>query len=230
MLLTLQESTAIGDLTFKSNRGGRMLTYEHSESVRGFQVNRYFCTEMGAVVVEIVVFIWLLMHLLYLHPQAAVAAVVDEELLQELNSAPFYSILIDESTHMSTDHTLIIYVRYVHDGVVHTRFFNLTELRRGTADHILRTTLEVLEAKNVTTNRMCGIATDDCNVMTGVRSGVTTHSNKINPFIVSTHCIAHRLALACGQAADGYWYLKCYQEMVNSIYNYHHYSYKHCKS
>ena len=61
------------------------------------------------VVVDIV-FIWLLMHLLYLHPQAAVAAVVDEELLQELNSAPFYSILIDESTDMSTDHILIMYV------------------------------------------------------------------------------------------------------------------------
>lgn len=100
---------------------------------------------------------------------------------------------------MSTDHTLIMYVRYVHDGVVHTRFFNLTELRRGTADQVLKTTLEVLEGKNVTTNRMCGIATDGCNVMTGVRSGVTTQIKKINPFIVSTHCIAHCLALACGQ-------------------------------
>lgn len=45
---------------------------------------------MGAVVVDIVVFIWLLMHLLYLHPQAAVAAVLDEELLQELNSARLF--------------------------------------------------------------------------------------------------------------------------------------------
>ena len=109
-----------------------------------------------------------------LPPQAAVAAVVEEELLQELNSAPFYSILIDESTDMSTDHTLIMYIRYVHDGVVCTRFFDLTELRRGTAEQVLKTTLEVLEGKNVSTDRMCGIATDGCNVMTGVRSGVTT--------------------------------------------------------
>ena len=74
---------------------------------------------------------------------------------------------------------------------------------------------------------MCGIATDGCNVMTGVCSGVTTQIKKINPFIVSTLCIAHRLALACGQAADGDRYLKRYQEMVNSIYKYHHYSCKH---
>ena len=104
---------------------------------------------------------------------------------------------------MSTDHTLIMYIRYVRDGVVCTRFFDLTELRRGTAEQVLKTTLEVLEGKNVSTDRMCGIATDGCNVMTGVRSGVTTQVKKVNPFIVSTHCIAHRLALACGQAADG---------------------------
>ena len=39
VLLTLQGNTAIGDLTFRSNRGVRTFTYEHSESVRGFQVN-----------------------------------------------------------------------------------------------------------------------------------------------------------------------------------------------
>ena len=35
------------------------------------------------------------------------AAVVDEELSEQLQAAPFYSILIDESTDISTDHTLI---------------------------------------------------------------------------------------------------------------------------
>ena len=113
---------------------------------------------------------------------------------------------------------------------MHIRFFDLTKLRRGTADQVLKTALEVLEVKNVTTNHMCGIATDGCNVMTGVCSGVTTQIKKINPFIVSTHCIAHCLALACGQAADGDRYLKRYQEMVNSIYKYHHYSCKHSEN
>jgi hypothetical protein len=70
----------------------------------------------------------------------------------------------------------------------------------------------VLEGKNLSTNRICGIATDGCNVMTGVLSGVTTPIFRI----------AHRLALACGQAADGDRYLKRYQEMVNSIYKHHH--------
>ena len=34
----LQGATSIAGLTFRTNRGGREITYEHSESVRGFQV------------------------------------------------------------------------------------------------------------------------------------------------------------------------------------------------
>ena len=48
MLFTLQGSTAIGDLTFKSNRGVRAFTYEHSESVRGLQVNHKVLTGVFA--------------------------------------------------------------------------------------------------------------------------------------------------------------------------------------
>ena len=62
------------------------------------------------------------------------AAVVDEELSEQLEAAPFYSILIDKSTDIATDHTLIMYVRYVHGGEVCMRFFEITELSSGTAN------------------------------------------------------------------------------------------------
>ena len=42
--------------------------------------------------------------------QEAVAAVVDKELSEQLQAGPFYSILIDESTDIATDHTLTMYV------------------------------------------------------------------------------------------------------------------------
>ena len=45
--------------------------------------------------------------------------------------------------------------------------------------------------------------------------------------MLSTHCIVHRLALACGQAADSDRYLKRYLHMINAIYKFHHYSGKH---
>jgi len=45
--------------------------------------------------------------------------------------------------------------------------------------------------------------------------------------LTSVHCIAHRLALASGQAADKVPYLKKYQGIVNAIFKYFHFSAKH---
>ena len=58
----MQGSTDIGALTFQCGRGGREFTYEHSESVRGFQ--------------------------------DAIAAVVDEDLDQDISHSKFYSLLM----------------------------------------------------------------------------------------------------------------------------------------
>ena len=155
------------------------------------------------------------------------ATVVDEELSEQLQAAPFYSILIDESTDIATDHTLIMYVRYVHGGEVCMRFFDITELFSGTASAILETILCMLDRKKLPLEKAYGMATDGASVMTGVRAGVTTLTKKKNPFMLSTHCIAHRLALASGQAADSVPYIKKYQQYINTIYKYYHYSPKH---
>ena len=51
-------------------------------------------------------------------------------------------------------------------------------------------------------NKLFGMATDGVSVMVGEHSGVTRRMKNKNPFILSAHCIAHRLSLASGQAAD----------------------------
>ena len=56
------------------------------------------------------------------------------------------------------------------------------------------------------------------------RSGVTTRFKNVNPFILSTHCASHRLALVSSQAEDKILYLVKYQEYINAICKYYHYS------
>ena len=71
--------------------------------------------------------------------------------------------------------------------------------------------------------------------MTGSRSGIATHIKRKNPFVFSMHCIAHciaqciahRLALASGQATHNVPYLKRYQQYINTINKYYHFSPKH---
>ncbi len=75
--------------------------------------------------------------------------------------------------------------------------------------------------------KLFGMATDGASVMTGVRSGVIIRMKERNPFMLTTHCIAHRLALASGKAADTVQCFKKYQQYVNTIYKYFYYSPKH---
>ena len=193
--LLVQGSTDIGALTFQCGRVGREFTYEHSESVRGFQ--------------------------------EAIAAAVDEDLDQDLAQSEFYSLLIDESTDIAADHNLVMYMRYVRNGEVQSRFLSLIELPGGTAPEIVDVVLKVFTSRRISLEKLCGIATDGASVMIGCRTGVTTQIKGRNPFILSIHCIAHRLALASGQAADAVPYIKEYQLYVNNIYRYFHYSTKH---
>ncbi|KAJ8048792.1 hypothetical protein HOLleu_01255 [Holothuria leucospilota] len=46
---------------------------------------------------------------------------------------------------------------------------------------------------------MAGFGSDGASVMVGCRNGVATQLKRMEPMIVSTHCVAHRLALAVGQ-------------------------------
>ena len=159
--------------------------------------------------------------------QKAIASVVDQDLDKDLSQSKFYSLTIDESTDIATDHNLIMYMRYVLNGEVCTRFLDLIELPGGTASEIVETVLKVFTLRGIPLEKLCGIATDGASAMVGSRTGVTTQLKRKNPFIVSIHCIAHRLALASGQAADAVPYVKKYQLYVNNIYRYFHYSPKH---
>ena len=156
--------------------------------------------------------------------QEALAMVVDEELATMVDNCCYFSLMIDESTDIETTQTLIIYIRLVNKGEIITRFLELVKLPGGTADHILGTLLDVMNTRNLPMEKLLGMATDGASVMMGVRCGVTTRMKERNPFMLTTHCIAHCLALASGKAADTVKYFKKYQQYVNTIY---HYSPKH---
>ena len=159
--------------------------------------------------------------------QEALAMVVDEELVTMVDNSFCFSLMIDESTDIATMQTLIVYIRLVSKGEIITNFLELVKLPGGKADEIPGTLLDVMTSRNLPLEKLFGLATDGASVMTGVRSGVTTRMKGRNPFIISTHCIAHRLALASGKAADTVQYFKKYQQYMNTIYKYFHYSPKH---
>ena len=67
-----------------------------------------------------------------------------------------------------------MYMRYVLNGEVHSHFLSLIELSGGTAPEIVDVILRVFTPRNISLEKICGVATDGANVMVGCHSGATT--------------------------------------------------------
>nr|XP_006813847.1 PREDICTED: zinc finger protein 862-like [Saccoglossus kowalevskii] len=153
-----------------------------------------------------------------------IAEVVENEIIRKMKSAKFYSLELDESTDIGICQNLMIYIRGVVDGKIESHFLSVSMLSSATAEALYEEVKHVIDDKGLLLSNLISLGTDGASVMTGQRKGLTTRFKEDNPFILSQHCAAHKLALASGQAADCIPYLVKYQALVNDLYKYHHYS------
>ena len=68
-------------------------------------------------------------------------------------------------------------------GKVMCRFLELAKLAGATAETILQTLLEVMDARHLPVENFFGIATNGAPVMTVSRSGIATCIKRKNPFV-----------------------------------------------
>ncbi|KAG1673887.1 Zinc finger protein 862 [Nymphon striatum] len=156
--------------------------------------------------------------------QQCMVEVINDRFKSDLGDSKF-SIMVDESTDISVDQNMIIYVRYLEQSLGSYKptsvLLDVCKLRDGaTADQLKSSILCSLDTHHLNLDNLVGISTDGAAVMTGRKSGLVQRLKAENPTILATHCISHRLALASGQAADSVPYLLKYQEIINSIYKY----------
>ena len=69
--------------------------------------------------------------------------------------------------------------------------------------------------------KLCGLGSDGASVMLGVRGGVAALPKEDAQFMIANHCIAHRLALACGQASNEVPYLKKFKAILDQLYRFY---------
>ena len=133
-------------------------------------------------------------------------------------------LMVDESTDVTTIKKLVIYVKIVNQCHTKTCFLANIDIRDGRAE---TTILNLAGERNIKLDRCVGFGSYGASVMVGIRSGVATRLKTVNPFIVSVHCAAHRLALTASQAAKEIAYSTKFMEMLHAIYNYFHNSAVH---
>ena len=81
-----------------------------------------------------------------------------------------------------------------------------------------------LESVNLSIDHLSSFESDGASVMTGRRAGIATLLKALNSYIISVHCIFHRLALVSGQASCDVKYLQKMKEYLLALWKYFHYS------
>ena len=155
----------------------------------------------------------------------AMGETVQESLKEEIQASPVFALLVDETTDVSILKQMIINGRYLLDGEVRSRFLGIVELPDGKAVTITDAIFQFCGKMDLDIHRrLFVLGSDGASVMLGCRGGVSTLLKEKVPYLIVNHCVAHRLALACGQAANEINYLKKFKTILAQLYRYYQYS------
>ena len=118
--------------------------------------------------------------------------VLEGQITEDLKASPYFSLMADESTDISVTKNLILYVRYLKpDQRSVTRYFKLLSLAQSDAATIYSVISDFLTSKNIPKAKLVGWASDGCEVMLGIHTGVQARLKADVLYLTSIHCVAH---------------------------------------
>lgn len=139
-----------------------------------------------------------------------------EELATVLRKQLF-SIILDETTDVSSVKSLAVTVRYHNGSKVITQFLCLIEVPEATADILFAVLMSKLKDLKIPVKNIIGYGADNANVMMGSISGLKAKFKEILPNIFVMGCICHSLDLCSSAAAKQL--PKSVEQFVHDIYN-----------
>ena len=120
-----------------------------------------------------------------------------EQILKPIQQAPFFTIMSDETTDRSNTEQAVICLRTVNDKFeVREDFIGLYKLKSTKSEYIFNVLKEALLNFNLPLSKLRGQSYDGAANMSGVKNGVVTKFQEIEPRAVYIHCNGHLLNLA----------------------------------
>ena len=121
--------------------------------------------------------------------------VVRDMIISEINQSGMYSVLIDESKDNAGHEEMATCFRYVLENKIYERFFKLSRVPLGDAEHIVNDhLLPILQNPNLH-SVLVGGGADGASVMSGCHEGVFQKLKRVYSWMIYIHCAAHRLNL-----------------------------------
>lgn len=93
-------------------------------------------------------------------------------------------------------------------------------ISNGQATTVTQIVKDILASHRVDEKKVVGFGSDGASVMTSENSGVAARLKRVNPFLISIHCMAHKLALYNSQASTGTQFLSTFEETFAALHRY----------
>ncbi|MCO5602289.1 hypothetical protein L7F22_056418 [Adiantum nelumboides] len=144
-----------------------------------------------------------------------------EALKLSICKSPFFAILIDDSTDLTFEKHMIVYVTYLEDegrGSPVCKFVALLPLADGKAQTKFDELIALLQRMGLGLEKWIGFASDGASCMRGVNNGVLAKIRQKVPNFIGMHCIAHREALVVSNACDNFMEFGFLDTFANKVH------------
>ena len=153
------------------------------------------------------------------------AAIAESLLLAQLKairSSPCLAVLLDGSTDVSNEEHALIYLRYFDNITLLplTCFLFAVKLpgKAGVVvDGVVRKVFQVLD---LPFHKVVALSTDGDAAMIGQHNGFRAFFLKTNPWLISTHCAAHKTALVMADVSKRFAIILQIDKVLRSVYNF----------
>ncbi|XP_040294715.1 zinc finger protein 862-like [Bufo bufo] len=119
---------------------------------------------------------------------------VQAEMMAELRSATFHTLVVDESTDISVSKMLILYAKFrpFNTDVYKTIFAGITKLTSCDSGSVTDAIKQFYSDNHLDLQKMVMFTSDGASVMLGKQNGVAACLRNDIPHLLEQHCVAHR--------------------------------------
>lgn len=128
-------------------------------------------------------------------------SIIQEKLVERINKAKSFSVLVDGTTDVSKNEQLSLCVRYLVQNedcmfTMHEDFLEFIHVESGIGKDIATVILQSLKSLGIDCSYLVGQGYDGASSMSGCFKGVQAIIRETNPAALYVHCSAHSLNLA----------------------------------
>ncbi|MEE6467962.1 hypothetical protein FKM82_008120 [Ascaphus truei] len=153
-----------------------------------------------------------------------IAEKIRNDIVAEVKSSSFFSVLLAGSTDKSTTEQLIMYMKYCKDGCIKETFLSIVPLQIGTGQGYFDALQEELLKYGLhwrNGEQLVGLGTDGAASMLGSVNGLAAKVKRDVKHLISVHRVAHKLQLCVLKSVKDATYISKVDDVLIGLFKFY---------